>query len=58
MKGRHSSSSGKKKKSVVINGAGQCMSHTGLWRKVKAHFTELKAILSYGTPNQLGPKGA
>lgn len=21
-------------------------------------FTELKAILSYGTPNQLGPKGA
>lgn len=47
-----------KKPGGVINGAGHSMSHTGLWRKVKAHFTELKAILSYGTPNQLGPKGA
>lgn len=42
----------------VINGTDHAMSHAGLRHKVKARFTELKAILSYGTPNQLRPRGA
>lgn len=42
----------------VINDTGHAMSHAGLRCKVKARFNELKAILSYGTPNQLRPRGA
>lgn len=42
----------------VINGADCTLSHAGLQHKVKECFTELKAILSYGTSNQLRPRGA